>query len=541
MMRNVVGKRIPSIVQDARPLLTRGSTIVPQTEPIVGVHLDLKYAMPRKTFLTDWVRRLPALGINTLLLEYEDKFPFQRHPFLRSPDAFTPEELRLFLRAAREVGLRVIPLVQTFAHLEFALAHERLAHLRELPHVHAQINPANPEAVAFVEGLVDEVLACHAEDEFVHLGADEAWHMGHNPDNAPRFKELGPTRYWAWHVGRIIERVMVAGKRPMVWDDVFWSAPQALAELRLPRELVLVSWNYTNTRGDDAAVNDRVQAYQAAGHQVVGAPCLNWGVLTPRHDHCLDNTRAWADVCRRQRLMGVINTAWACFHVLPHAQDLYIAATARAVTAGPETIDRAWQTSFLSDYYAADADGIPQALEAIGSNWGHRLVGVRRPITPILFSYTDMVVGYPNGQADRVNRGAYPLIWAETDFDALFDRKMRMLRESARPAEIEEKLCSLQELFDRARDVLRPFLEKVTRRRDEARYQVLTAETKALHARVVSHLVRGEGSRADLLAAWRSLGPRLADALRPFVEEAAGARLMRLWWQPTAAALASGG
>src|SRR5947207_2149614 len=94
--------------------------------PIIGVHLDLKYLMPRKDYLTGWVRRLPELGINTLLLEYEDKFPYTTYPFLRSPSAFTPAELHEFLAAARAAKLCVIPLVPTLSHLEFALAHDEL-------------------------------------------------------------------------------------------------------------------------------------------------------------------------------------------------------------------------------------------------------------------------------------------------------------------------------------------------------------------------------------------------------------------------------
>ena len=66
-------------------------------KPIIGVHLDLKYLMPSKRYLLQWVRQLAELGINTLLLEYEDKFPFQKRPYLRDAQAFTPEELREFL------------------------------------------------------------------------------------------------------------------------------------------------------------------------------------------------------------------------------------------------------------------------------------------------------------------------------------------------------------------------------------------------------------------------------------------------------------
>src|SRR5688500_16006108 len=132
--------------------------------PIVGVQLDLKYMMPRKEYLHRWLREIAADGINLLLLEYEDKFPFEKYSFLRHKDAFTPGELRSFLRTARECGIQVMPLVQTLSHLEFALAHEELTHLREAPDIATQINPSNPQALQFVHEMIDEVLAYHEED-----------------------------------------------------------------------------------------------------------------------------------------------------------------------------------------------------------------------------------------------------------------------------------------------------------------------------------------------------------------------------------------
>ncbi len=41
-----------------------------------GIHLDLKYAVPNKAYLRKWIETLPAWGIDTILIEYEDAFPF---------------------------------------------------------------------------------------------------------------------------------------------------------------------------------------------------------------------------------------------------------------------------------------------------------------------------------------------------------------------------------------------------------------------------------------------------------------------------------
>jgi hypothetical protein len=195
-------------------------------EPVVGIHLDLKYLMPSKAYLNRWVRGLPDYGINTLLLEYEDKFPFQKYPFLRAEDAFTPGELHAFLGAARGAGLRVIPLVQTLSHLEFALAHPALAPLREAPGIPTQICPSNPAAVRFVHDLLNEVLAFHAEDKWFHIGADEAWSLGACPTCAARVAAQDAMALWMGHTRAMCAYVQERGKRPLLWSDELWKCPE---------------------------------------------------------------------------------------------------------------------------------------------------------------------------------------------------------------------------------------------------------------------------------------------------------------------------
>lgn len=257
--------------------------------PLAGIHLDLKYAMPNKAYLLDWVVALPADGINTLLLEYEDKFPFRRYPFLRARDAFTPGQLEEFLAAARGAGLLVVPLVQSLSHLEFALAHDELAHLREREDTPTQICPSRDEAVGFVRELMAEVLAYHQSDALFHCGGDEAWSLGTCGDCAARLRRSGPVGVWAAHQRRIVEPILAAGKRPILWDDVFWDDPGALERTALPKEVVLMSWNYGITSVSPAGLDatlPHVGVYRRAGYDVIACPCCNYGQLLPRVSPC---------------------------------------------------------------------------------------------------------------------------------------------------------------------------------------------------------------------------------------------------------------
>ena len=72
-------------------------------------------------FLASW-------GATGLLIEWEDTFPYHgRFAVVRGRDAYTEAQVMQILSAARRAGLEVIPLVQTFGHLEFVLKHGRFA------------------------------------------------------------------------------------------------------------------------------------------------------------------------------------------------------------------------------------------------------------------------------------------------------------------------------------------------------------------------------------------------------------------------------
>lgn len=71
-------------------------------------------------------------GGNGILLEYEDMFPFDgRLKHAAANNAFTKNDIYQIKSLARANQLEIIPLVQTFGHLEFILKLEVYRHLRE--------------------------------------------------------------------------------------------------------------------------------------------------------------------------------------------------------------------------------------------------------------------------------------------------------------------------------------------------------------------------------------------------------------------------
>lgn len=512
-----------------------------------GIHLDLKYHMPNKAYLNEWVKRLPGWGFNALLLEYEDCFPYERYPFLRRPDGFRPEELRAFLDLARGVGLQVIPMVPTYAHLEFALAHEELAHLREKPDIQAKICARKPDAVRFVRDLIDSVLEYHGPDRYIHLGADEVWHTEWCEACARRIQEVGPVKMWADHIVPLLESLLKRGKRPIIFDDIFWKDFTSIDKAGLPQGTVLHSWNYDTTSLAGGGNNSgfasgwgalqQVDVYRKAGYDSLAGPCCNFGQLVPRHEHCLKNTQVWARKMRSAGLLGMINTAWAVFHVPLQATNLHAAATGVLCRDPDADVGPVWQERWYEDEFGAPAKGVPEALEILGAKWEIPMPAYGRPFTPLVYGYMNMVLHFPGRHGDRKRLGPYPKDWNEIDFVSVYRKGIEEVRrnpdqESIRAA-LDEKLAA----FPGAVASVKAMARGATRHADDAAMLAVLAELKYASLRVFAHVLRGDGDAVALKRELGALEQPVRKVLARAWEPAGRARMWRAWWEPMLAAL----
>ncbi|XP_017040214.1 hexosaminidase D [Drosophila ficusphila] len=160
------------------------------------VHLDLKGAPPKLSFLKELLPVLRELGATGLLIEYEDMFPFSGalKP-LAALNAYKEDELRDFLECAALHGLSVMPLIQTFGHMEYVLKLSGYEQLRELAISPQSICPSQPQSMALLEQMLTQVIELHLQClgqstpasaaprapirfTHIHIGCDEVQNMG---------------------------------------------------------------------------------------------------------------------------------------------------------------------------------------------------------------------------------------------------------------------------------------------------------------------------------------------------------------------------
>lgn len=145
------------------------------------VHLDLKGAPPRIEFLRKLFPMLKTIGATGILLgrymyniclihtefcyvfvEYEDMFPFDGIlKNISAKNAYTLDQIREIQELAELSKFEVMPLIQTFGHLEFALKHKEWSKIREVPGSPQAVCPSRNTTLDFISELVTQVRLIH--------------------------------------------------------------------------------------------------------------------------------------------------------------------------------------------------------------------------------------------------------------------------------------------------------------------------------------------------------------------------------------------
>lgn len=118
------------------------------------VHIDLKGAPPKPSYFKTFIPMLKQLGATGILIEYEDTFPFEGQlAEAKYGFAYTKADIEMIKKLAKDNGLKLIPLIQTYGHLEWFLKLKKFAHLREESQYPQVITPCIEESYTVLYGI----------------------------------------------------------------------------------------------------------------------------------------------------------------------------------------------------------------------------------------------------------------------------------------------------------------------------------------------------------------------------------------------------
>lgn len=284
-------------------------------------YLDMRGIYPKFENLLRYIEEMAAYKLNTLVIEYEDKLPRARKDLCHPTDALTPEQHRRLLEVARENFIDIIPLQQSFGHLEYVLKLPEYQHLREIPEAPGEMCPLREGAYELAASLLEETARLHPDSRYLHLGCDEVWSLGQSDECKASGKSRG--RIAIEYINRLAEKVVTLGKIPIVWHDMMadvWRGGEMgeagnyddLALLN--KNLVVAIWLYSPDRVNLVAPK-LMEALHAHGIRTI--PCSavrasdRCGMQNyPCIEQRLRNIDTWCELIANSRCDGMINTNW---------------------------------------------------------------------------------------------------------------------------------------------------------------------------------------------------------------------------------------
>jgi hypothetical protein len=138
------------------------------------------------------------------------------------------------------LGIDLVPNQNSFGHLRYFLADQRLKKLAEIPEPYeaetgdflrrpSTLAPNHPGTLPFLRQLYDELLP-NFSSRFFNVGGDETWDLGKG-----RSRELcrrrGQGRVYVDFLKELRREVSQRGRTMMFWGDIILKHPELIGEL----------------------------------------------------------------------------------------------------------------------------------------------------------------------------------------------------------------------------------------------------------------------------------------------------------------------
>lgn len=216
----------------------------------VIVHLDMKGAPPRVEFLIEFMKLLSKNGVDGILIEYEDMFPYWGEiEIIRRENHYSKQEIARLIETAESLNLEIIPLIQSFGHLEFILKKPKFMHLSEDLIDLNTICISDEKSIEVVEQMILQMRHLHPNSTRIHIGSDEAYHVAEDVRCQNKMKQdsIGKSELKLKHIARIGKFAKEVGGFDVVfaWNDMFDKESEStIQSAQLNKFITPVVWGY---------------------------------------------------------------------------------------------------------------------------------------------------------------------------------------------------------------------------------------------------------------------------------------------------------
>ncbi|MBO9595583.1 MAG: family 20 glycosylhydrolase [Niabella sp.] len=304
--------------------------------PVRGLMLNIPQRADVEMLCRFIKEALPAEGVNTLALRIEWWYQFESHPELAATGALSKAEMQQIVRACKEAGIRLVPMMNLLGHqseqTELLPLLAKYPQFDESPDLnppvpwkygnwydfyHKSLCPAHPDLLKIIFPLMDELIeVCGAAD--FHVGLDEAWIIGY--EKCPRCGGRDKAEILAEYIRKLHAHLQEKKCRMWMWGDrlidgkttnlLGWQASMNNTHRAIdmiPKDIMITDWKYENAPPTPAY-------FAIKGFDVLASACADTASALAQLEQIYaarkDGTRAEFAQTLAGRMQGVLETTW---------------------------------------------------------------------------------------------------------------------------------------------------------------------------------------------------------------------------------------
>ncbi len=287
-----------------------------------GAMVDMsRNAVMRPGVVIAMIERMALMGMNTYMLYTEDTYEIPNRPYFgHLRGRYTKDEIRQIDRAARSLGVELVPCIQLLGHLATMLCWNNSWPYRDT----ASVLLVGEDATYALIGDMLDAAADSFSSKRLHMGMDETHDLGRGA-SLDKNGYVPPKELYFAHLERVSKMAKERGFEPMMWSDMFFRLAGAglpgygdydlrvvmTDEIKpyLPDGVQPVFWDYYHASEEFYAKN--LEKHRMLSDRTVFAGGVwAWSGYAVQFERSRANSVPALEACRKAGTKEIFTTVW---------------------------------------------------------------------------------------------------------------------------------------------------------------------------------------------------------------------------------------
>ncbi|MCH1624501.1 beta-N-acetylhexosaminidase [Fredinandcohnia quinoae] len=263
------------------------------------------------------LRKMSVMGLNMLMVYTEETYEVPDLPYFGyMRGRYTEKEIRECDEYAYQIGIEMIPCIQTLAHLKEAL---KWGYANDIKDTDDILLVGESKTYEFLSKIIESATKPYRSKR-IHIGMDEALQLGlgkyieengyHN-----RFEIMN------MHLRNVLSITEKFGLQPMIWSDMYFRLASKEGnyydlDSGIPEDVIqsipdvqMVYWDYYHP--DENFYEKMLHSHkQLVSDPIFAGGLWTWNGISPNYGRMFVTTESALKACRKAGIKEVIATMW---------------------------------------------------------------------------------------------------------------------------------------------------------------------------------------------------------------------------------------